>query len=96
MARSIHTTHASLARLRGQDVSRAEVRDQAVERARGELRRKREMKIGSRAGRRPRERGHTALETIAVAVCDRGAHVWFPAGDDDVRELLRRLPRGVA
>lgn len=95
MARSIHTTRASLARLKAQDVSREEVRDEAVERARGELDRKRGMKFGARTGRRPRERGHTALDSISIAATDRGPHVWFPAGEDDVRELLRRLPRGV-
>ena len=94
MSRSIHATRSSLARLQAQDVTREEVRDGAVERERRALDRKRGMKHGA-AGRRPRERGHTAPETIPVVVHREGPHAHFPAGEEDVRELLRRLPRGV-
>lgn len=91
MSRSIHATRASLARL----LAAENVRAEAVERERRALDRKRGMKRGAAVDRRPRERGHTAPETIPVVVERAGPHAHFPAGEDDVRELLRRLPRGV-
>jgi tetratricopeptide (TPR) repeat protein len=94
VSRSIHETRASLARREAEDVSREEVRREAVDRARRALDRKRGMKYGAVAGRRPRERGHTAPETISVTITPAGPHALFPASVDDVREILRRLPRG--
>jgi len=91
MSRSIHATRASLARLLAGEAVRAE----AADRERRALHRKREMKHGAATARRPRERTHTAPETIPVVVAGAGPHAHFPAGEDDVRELLRRLPRGV-
>lgn len=92
MSRSIHATRASLARLLAAGDARAE----AAERERRALERKRGMKHGAAIGRCPRERGHTAPETIPVVVHRAEPHAHFPAGEEDVRELLRRLPRGVA
>ncbi len=95
MSRSIHTTRRSLARLEGDDVSRDDARAEAVAHARRDLRRKRAAKRGAASARRPRERGHTPPDAVAVTVVDAGANVWFPAGEDDVREVLGRLPSGV-
>ncbi|MBV9108299.1 MAG: hypothetical protein JO306_02705, partial [Gemmatimonadetes bacterium] len=95
MSRSIHETRTSLARREAEDVSRAEMRDEAIGRAKSALERKRATKRFAAAARRPRERSHTPAELVPVTVMDTGANVWYPASPDDVGAVLRRLPRGV-
>jgi hypothetical protein len=60
---------------------------------------KHEKRAAKDAAARDRRSGlasPTPIDTIPVRVFSPGAHLVYPAGEDDVRELLGRLPRGVA
>jgi hypothetical protein len=78
-----------------QDLSNEERRDEEVARLRRELREKRGEKAAAREARRRGGASPTPPELVEVRVSDRGGFVHFPASEDDVREVLCRLPRGV-
>jgi tetratricopeptide (TPR) repeat protein len=96
LSRSRHVTHAALRRLEKEDVSRPERRAEMMRELLGEMREKRATKAAVRRERR-RAPGHapTPAELVPIRVRAGGPFLHHPAGEDDVREVLRRLPPGV-
>lgn len=95
MSRSYHATRAKLARLEREDFAKRKAKTHAVDFTRAELRQKRTTTRMARTLRRRHGHAPAAPDSIAVRCVGGGAYVHFPAGADDVREVLRRLPRGV-
>lgn len=96
MSRSRHVTHAAIRRLEKEDSSRPE---EHAERMRDLLTELREKRAAKAAVRRERRRAPGASPTpgdlVPIRVRPGGPFVHHPAGEDDVREVLRRLPPGV-
>ncbi|HEU4557020.1 MAG TPA: tetratricopeptide repeat protein [Longimicrobium sp.] len=95
MSRSYHATHARLHRLEKEDVSNPKAKAHAVDLTRAELRQKRRTRRMARALRLRHGHAPTPVDSIRVRSEGGGRYVHYPASADDVREVLRRLPRGV-
>jgi tetratricopeptide (TPR) repeat protein len=97
LSRSRHVTHAALRRLEKEDFSRPERRAELMEELREEMREKRAAKAAVRRERRrgSAHRAPTPADLVPVRVSPGAPFVHHPAGEDDVREVLRRLPPGV-
>jgi len=95
LSRSFHATHAARSRLEREDFSDAAVKERRIGRIRAELRQKRKTKRSARHVRRRAGHAPTPVAAIPVRATDRSPFVHHPADEEDVRELLRRLPRGV-
>ena len=93
MSRSIHATWREYARLRATDFAEPETKRAALRELRSSLWKKGRIKDAVRTGRTvaPRETG----EGAPVHVRDRGPFVHHAACEEDVREIMPRLPRGV-
>ncbi|MEX0718279.1 MAG: hypothetical protein WD066_16920 [Planctomycetaceae bacterium] len=91
MARSIHRNRSDY-----RDEFFGRRRPEEFARIAADLERKRRIKRRVRAARRREDAVPPASpETIAIDVRDSGPYVHFPAGPDDLRGVLRRLPPGV-
>ena len=96
MSRSIHTTRRDLERLEATEFGVPEQREAALGRARERLDHKRRVKAAVGRQRRARPTvAPTPIATIPVVVTERGEHVHYPASVEDVRAVMRSLPRGV-
>lgn len=94
MARSIHTTHRTVAELKKKKFADTEVKARVLEEARRQLRRKRLIKSQSLAERaRPfPPLAGTAVETITIEATDESPTVHHAASPDDIRGVLSCLP----
>lgn len=104
MARSIHATHQQLAQARRNPYADAARKTEDVRRLRRALRHKRHVKAQVRCERHtpglpPAEGCPVAIEAIPIVVAPAGGqerYVHHPASPQDLREVLRALPPGVA
>lgn len=95
MSRSIHATRKEVTELEETEFARRDDRDAALARARDRLEQKRRIKEAVRHERINAAAGTTPVETVPVVVTETGEHVRHGASVEDVRAVLRRLPRGV-
>jgi tetratricopeptide (TPR) repeat protein len=95
VSRSIHTTWREYARLRATDFAEPETKRAALRELRASLWKKGRIKDAVRTGRTIAlpETGEGA--PVPVHVHDQGLFVHHAAGEEDVREIMLRLPRGV-
>lgn len=97
MSRSIHATWREYARLSAEDFSRPERKREELRALRASLRRKRRIKLAVLSGRAlAGEGGAGDAALVPIQARDGGPYVHHLAGEDNVRQVLLRLPRGVA
>lgn len=96
MARSIHATYRSVAKLRRQDVSDRQASEKAIAREESALFRKQRIKrqvLEERhAGAAPARSARVPVESIPIRVSDESEHVFHAASARDVRAVLEALP----
>lgn len=95
MSRSIHRNWSDYWHDRGSQFADEEAKRKRLEETIDELRKKQRVKREARrkrAGSRPA--APTSPETIRIRVGDESGYVHYPADENDVREILARLPAG--
>src|SRR6266849_3948559 len=97
MSRSIHRTRRELAEAKERDYADAEQRERELQAIAEQLEKKRRIKGQVQSERRIDEGLRTPVspEAIPINVRDESDFVHYPAGVEDIRELMRRLPVGV-
>jgi hypothetical protein len=94
MSRSIHTTRKSVSELERRRFESEVDRSTAIKRAKKELERKRLIKrqvVGERRSQQPHA-APTSADSIPVLVEKTAPYVYHAASEEDVREILRRIP----
>lgn len=96
MSRSIHDTWGVLHRVENADWSDPEIPDAIAAEMRANIDRQQAVRASERRGRR-RDRPPLLPvdpDSLPIIVQDEAPHVFHAAGEQDIREILRRLPRG--
>jgi len=99
LSRSKHTTHRDWHEAHEWDEGNAGRKRRRIEAIEAELRDKRHIKRRVRAGRAlpaPHDGAPVDVDTVRIEVRETGPLLHYPATPDDLREVLRRLPRGAA
>lgn len=96
MSRSVHTTRRQLDDLRRTNYADPFRQSEAIARATDRLQRKATIKARTVQERREGAFAETTggVETIPILVRDEGPYTHYPAGKDDLRAMMRRLPPG--
>lgn len=94
ISRSYHTTRRHLKELEKSDFANQEKRAKAIDKLQQELSTKRLVKKQVKTERRQSEKPlpPTSIDAIPIRIVDSSPYVHYPAGPDDLRELLRVLP----
>lgn len=94
ISRSYHTTRRHLKELEKSNFAEQEKRAKAIDKLKKELSTKRLVKKQVKTERRQSKKPlpPTSIDAIPIRIVDSSPYVHYPAGPDDLRELLKRLP----
>jgi hypothetical protein len=95
MARSIHATRRDRETLHRTDFADPERKAEQAKQIRQALTTKRTIKAQVAEQRQAQPMPPTGLDVLPIFVHNAGAFVHFPAGPEDLRAVMARLPRGV-
>jgi hypothetical protein len=94
VSRSYHTTRRHLKELEHSEYSDEQKKAKAIDEVKKELAIKRLIKEQIKAERQSEEQypSPTSIDSIPIRIIDSSPYIHYPAGSDDLRELMRRLP----
>jgi tetratricopeptide (TPR) repeat protein len=98
VSRSYHTTRRHLKELEHSEYSDKQKKANAIDEVKKELAIKRLVKEQVKAERQSGEQypPPTSIDSIPIRIVDSSPYIHYPAGPDDLRELMRRLPASLS